>query len=119
MIFHGHFVTWFQDAFEDLMTHIGHPERHLEAELGVRVPVVHLSVDFQRHPSSDEVTVTIAPSKLGRSSATFALTVEDDEGTCAVAEVVRVCIGREGDAVPIPDELREAWDGEAVDGPDD
>lgn len=109
MIFHGHFVTWFQDAFEDLMTQAGHPERHLEAALGVRVPVVHLSIDFRRHPADDEVVVAIEPVKLGASSVTFRLAVEDDEGLCAEAEVVRVCIDVDGRSVDIPDALREAW----------
>lgn len=110
MVFHGAYTRIFQDAFEDLMEATGFVEKELEPELGVRVPVVRHEMEFPAPPTGDEIAVEVAIERLGSSSARFALTARDEEGTVtARAKIVRVCIGQEGSSVEIPDPLREAW----------
>lgn len=110
MVFHGAYTRLFQDAFEELMEHVGFVEKQLEAELGVRVPVVRHEMEFPAPPSDDTLTIGVGIERLGQASARFRLTAQDGSGTTtARATVVRVCIGEEGEAVEIPDPLRDAW----------
>lgn len=111
MVFHGAYTRVFQDAFEELMEEIGFIEKHLEASLDVRVPVVQHEMTFLRPPEGDELSLEVGIASMGDSSATFHLEARDLDAvrTVAKARIVRVCIGPEGSSVPIPDPLREGW----------
>ena len=109
MVFHGAYTRIFQDAFEDLMEEVGHVEKQLEDELGVRVPVVDHRMRFPAPPEGDELTVEVTVPEIGEASATFRLQAREGERTVAEADITRVCIGEDGEATPIPDELRAAW----------
>ncbi len=112
MVFHGTYTRIFQDAFEDLMEDIGFIEKNLEDTLNVRVPVVHHEMSFPQPPTGDELSLSVTVEALGESSATFQLEArEQGQGDpVATARIVRVCIGPDGDPVPIPEPLREAWE---------
>lgn len=109
MVFHGAYTRIFQDAFEEFMEHCGFVEKGLEHELGVRVPVVEHTMRFPAPPEDDELTLEVTVPEIGEASATFHLEARDGATTVAKAEVTRVCIDEDGEATPIPDELREAW----------
>lgn len=110
MVFHGAYTRVFQDAFEDLMEAVGFVEKELEPELGVRVPVVRHEMEFPAPPSGDALDVEVSISRLGDTSARFRMVTRDHGGTLtARARIVRVCIDETGQAVEIPDALREAW----------
>lgn len=110
MVFHGAYAELFQDAFEDLMEAVGFVEKDLEPELGVRVPVVSHLMEFPSPPEGDELEIQISIQRLGGASVTFELLAHDQGRLVARAEVVRVCIGEKGNATPIPEELRQAWE---------
>lgn len=111
MIFHGAYAEFFQDAFEDLMEHVGFVEKDLEPDLDIRVPVVRHEMTFQAPPEGDVLHLQIGLAALGKTSATFEIVARDREGTrTAQATIVRVCIGPDGQPTPIPEALREAWE---------
>jgi YbgC/YbaW family acyl-CoA thioester hydrolase len=109
MVFHGAYARLFQDAFEDLMEHVGFVEKDLEPELGVRVPVVDHRMRFPDPPEGDELAIAVTVTDIGASSAEFHLEARDDGTTVAVGEITRVCVDRSGQPTPIPDALRDAW----------
>lgn len=111
MIFHGAYAEFFQDAFEDLMEHIGFVEKDLEPDLGIRVPVVRHEMTFPAAPEGDTLHLQIGLTAIGETSATFQITAGDRAGTeVGQATVVRVCIDEDGSPTPIPEPLREAWE---------
>lgn len=116
MVFHGAYTRFFQDAFEELMEEIGFIEKHLEASLDVRVPVVQHEMTFPKPPTGDELSLEVGIASMGESSVTFHLEARDPaaDRTVARARIVRVCIGPEGSSVPIPDPLREGWEAHRV-----
>lgn len=110
MIFHGAYAEFFQDAFEDLMEHVGFVEKDLEPELGIRVPVVRHEMAFPAPPEGDVLDLRIGLAAIGKTSATFDLAATDRDGTrTAEATIVRVCIDEHGSPTPIPAALRQAW----------
>ncbi|PSG96779.1 hypothetical protein BRD56_08325 [Thermoplasmatales archaeon SW_10_69_26] len=109
MVFHGAYTRIFQDAFEDLMEEVGHVEKQLEDELGVRVPVVDHRMRFPAPPEGDELTVEVTVPEIGEASATFHLQAREGERTVAEADITRVCIGEDGEATPIPEPVRQGW----------
>jgi YbgC/YbaW family acyl-CoA thioester hydrolase len=109
MVFHGAYARLFQDAFEDLMEHVGFVEKRLEAAFGVRVPVVDHHMRFPAPPEGDELTIRVRVPEIGEASATFHLEAREGERTVAEADITRVCIDEDGEPTPIPDELRAAW----------
>ncbi len=111
MIFHGAYAEFFQDAFEDLMEHVGFVEKDVEPDLGIRVPVVRHEMAFPAPPEGDVLDLRIGLAAIGETSATFRLVATDRDGTrIAEATIVRVCIDQAGRPTPIPTALREAWE---------
>lgn len=110
MVFHGAYTTFFQDAFEELMEHVGYIEKELETSLGLRVPVVQHEMAFPAHPTGDRLVLQVAIPEVGTTSFTLSMAALDPAGTVvATARVVRVCIDGQGQATRVPGSLREAW----------
>ena len=89
-------------------------EAVLHTELGVvgqtfgRTPRVHAEFDFKRSLRfNDEVQVTLAIVKVGRSSLSQTVEIRHDGELCANGKIVTCCVNPETrSAVPWPDELR-------------
>lgn len=110
VVFHGSFFTYFDVARMDYVRNLGLIPRYLTGE-GTNL-IVHTSADF-RAPArfEDLLVVRTRISKLGRSSLTFELRVEQKHDGSLVAEggSVHVMIDpKTRRPVPIPDDLRQA-----------
>ncbi|MDX1611158.1 MAG: thioesterase family protein [Candidatus Thermoplasmatota archaeon] len=117
MIFHGAYATFFQDAFEDLMEHVGYVEKDLEASLGIRLPVVQHEMTFPAPPEGDQLTIFVTLTRIGTTSLTFELHARDGPGAlCAEATIVRVCIDEAGRPTGLPAELVDALEPHLADG---
>ncbi|MDW8337540.1 MAG: thioesterase family protein [Thermoleophilia bacterium] len=76
-----------------------YPRRHVEAEF-LRV------LRFE-----DEVEVRLRVERVGRTSITYAWTIERDGEVCVRGRHTVVSVDREGRPAPLPDEVRAALSG--------
>lgn len=106
---HNHFSAafrWMEEAEHELWIALG-----CSTEFIARIPRVHIEIDYSaRILYRDEVIVTLAVTKVGGASCSFAFLVDKADGTRAASgsyTVVHVSGTTEG-AEPWPDELRSA-----------
>ncbi|QVQ50046.1 acyl-CoA thioesterase [Spiractinospora alimapuensis] len=100
---------------------VEHAEHELMRELGTmwvygHVPRVRIEADFVSPVVfGDEVTTTLTVAKVGRSSITFEAELSGPSGPVARCRVVTVYVDSvDGQATPVPDELRSRLSGEPV-----
>jgi YbgC/YbaW family acyl-CoA thioester hydrolase len=94
---------WAEVAETGLMRRLGmledwadYPRRHVEAEF-------HRVLRFE-----DEFDVRLRVEAVGRTSITYAWTIESDGEVCIEGRHTVVNVGRDGRPEPVPDELRAA-----------
>jgi acyl-CoA thioester hydrolase len=111
IVYHPHFIDYFNQAYEDFLEELGFDEKNLQAEHGVRAPVVNVDVDFTKPMGSgDRLKIHVTVQKLGSSSMRFHFDTTDahEEHTVVEGTVTRVTVDDEFRPTPIPDEIREA-----------
>jgi acyl-CoA thioester hydrolase len=87
-------------------------EDRLGVDLGaVDTVLAHLELDFRAPIElADDVTVGLSIGDIGRSSIPMDYEIRAGGGVAATGHTVQVVFDREtGDAVPVPDEWREAF----------
>jgi acyl-CoA thioester hydrolase len=95
-------------------------EAELHRELGIIdttfgfTPRRTVEAEFRSAILFDElVTVTFAVSAVGRTSATYEVTLDTDAGTAATARIVVVLVDGAGRPAPWPEDVAAALRGEA------
>lgn len=111
VVFNGHYLTYADVCATEYWRAIGLPYPAGFAELGIDAYVRKATVEY-RAPAryDDELLICGRMARLGRSSATFAVSMfrADDESRPLVdAEVVYVCVDRSGAPLAWPREMRE------------
>ncbi|MDX1612282.1 MAG: thioesterase family protein [Candidatus Thermoplasmatota archaeon] len=111
IIYHPHYIDYFHQAYEDFVEELGFDDKNLLADVGVKVPVVNVDVDF-RAPvkAGDRLSIEVTVKRLGTSSMTFHFKAREQATSKLVAEgdVVRVTVDKAFQATPIPDRFRAA-----------
>jgi acyl-CoA thioester hydrolase len=111
IVYHPHFIDYFNQAYEDFLEELGFDEKNLQPEHGVRVPVVNVDVDFKAPMGSgDRLQIHLSVRELGGSSMTFHFDTRDARQDQTVVEgtVTRVTVDDDFQPTEIPDPIREA-----------
>ena len=75
VVFNGHYLTWFDEAFTGFLDHLGLPYPQLIAD-GVDVQVVHTELDYAAGVRwRDEVAVEVSTVRVGTTSFTLRFAV--------------------------------------------
>ena len=107
--FHGHYLTWADEAATALMTARGMPYVALRAR-GLDTSVVASTLSWSSPARwGDRVDVDGVVERLGRTSFTFTLTIRVDERACCEVSTTYVLVDDEGRPAPLPEDLRQAW----------
>lgn len=73
----------------------------------ISMVVAHLELDFDAPiVDASEVTIGVAPTKIGEKSFTLTYEIETGGRVVSRGETVQVWITEDGNATPIPDEVR-------------
>jgi 4-hydroxybenzoyl-CoA thioesterase len=107
IVFYPRYLEMLNAAVEDWFASFGHDFREMHINRGEGVPSVHLSVDFAA-PSElgDLLEITLASTRLGRSSLDVAFTVRSDGDVRATGKIVLVYMDLETRrALPWPEDL--------------
>ena len=107
--FHGHYLTWADEAATALMAARGMPYVTLRTR-GLDTSVVASTLSWSSSARwGDLVEVDGVVERLGRTSFTFILTIRVDQRVCCVVTTTYVLVDDEGRPVPLPEDLRQAW----------
>lgn len=111
IIFNPKFVEYFQLTFEDYLETKGLSDRSMLEDVGVRLPVVHLDIDFRRPAEpGDVLRIGVGVARIGETSVTFRMEATAEDGTVAArCDQVRVAVDGDFQAVAVPDRLKEAF----------
>lgn len=113
IVFNPKFVEYFQLAYEDFVEARGYSDRSMLGQVGVRLPVVHIDVDFRRPAEpGDELVIRVWVPEIGDSSITFRMQALDGDVVAADCTQVRVAVDGEFEKARVPDALREAFEGD-------
>lgn len=98
---------------------LDYPYSRIHLEEGNAVPTVHIEADF-RAPSrlGETVTWTLDLTRIGTSSADFALQLTKDGDTRLAVRLTLVWVGREGRPEAWPTRLRERMNAHCLKGQD-
>jgi acyl-CoA thioester hydrolase len=113
VVFYGHYLTWFDEAFTGFLAHVGVPYPDLIAS-GVDVQVVHAELDYAESVRwGDEVHVRVTSERVGSTSLTTAFAVHRTPHApepAVAGRLVHVCVAPADDwrKCPVPDALRAA-----------
>src|SRR2546427_4695349 len=119
IIFYGSYIRFFEIAETELFRAVGFPYGKIFDELDIWLPRVHLECDFRRVAQLDDLLeVSVYAGGLGKSSLRLNFEVRRkrpdgiiEEGLIATAHFVLVAVRRDAlDAIPVPDELRRAFE---------
>ena len=117
VVFFGHYLTWFDEAFTGYLAHLGTPYPTLIGA-GCDVQVVHAELDYAGSVYwGDDVRVAVACEKVGTTSITSRLDVlrsPDVEAPAVTGRLVHVCVDAAAlTKMPVPDALARALRGDA------
>ena len=119
IIFYGSYLRFFEIAETELFRAVGMPYGKVFDELDIWLPRVHLECDFRRVAQLDDLLeVSVYVGLVGRTSLRLNFEVRRkgpdgviEEGLIATAHFVLVAVRRDAlDAIPVPDELRRAFE---------
>jgi YbgC/YbaW family acyl-CoA thioester hydrolase len=119
IIFYGSYLRFFEIAETELFRSVGMPYGKVFDELDIWLPRVHLECDFKRAAQLDDLLeVSVYVGKIGRTSMRLNFEVRRkssdgklEEDLIATAHFVMVATNRDGlQPVPVPDELRRAFE---------
>lgn len=120
VVFNGHYLTWFDEAFTGYFDHLGVTYPGLIAS-GLDVQVVHTDIDFTAPVRwRDEVRVAVRCERIGSTSFTLAFTVLRRSGDAPELVAVQgrnvyvVVSAEDWTKRPVPDVLRDALSGTLV-----
>jgi acyl-CoA thioester hydrolase len=118
IVYHPHFVDYFNQAYEDLLEELGLGGPSLQDQLGVRVPVVNLDLDFRKPMRSGQrLTIEVRVERIGTTSLVFRFDALDEAGDVVVeGTVTRVTVDDAFTKVPVPDRLRDRLEEHIVEG---
>ena len=109
VVFHGHWLAYFDDAMTRFCDHLGFPPKEVFFST-FDVMVVKAHLDWQGPAGfDDEIEIAVTPTRLGTKSfdLEYRATVEERPVCVGVLTYVSVKPGA-AESVPIPDDVRTA-----------
>ncbi len=111
IIYHPHYIDYFNQAYEDFLEDLGFDDKNMLADVGVKIPVVNVDVDFVAPvKAGDRLRIEVTVKKVGTTSVCFhfrALEVRDDT-LVAKGDVTRVTVDTSFEPTSVPEGLRQA-----------
>ena len=111
IVYHAHYLVWFEVARTDLLRQFGWTYREME-EAGVRLPVIQAQCTYLRPARyDDELEVRVAVRLLSavRLEFTYEVVLLRDGMTAAVGITQHAALTMEGRPCRLPDRIREAF----------
>lgn len=111
VVYHAHYLVWFEVARTDLLRQFGWTYREME-EAGVRLPVIEAHCTYQRPARYDdeiEVRAVVRLLSAVRLEFTYEVVLTKDGTTAAVGTTRHAALTPEGRPCRLPDRIREAF----------
>lgn len=109
IVYHANYLKFCERARSEWVRGLGIDQRALKASLGLIIVVRRMEVDFLRPALYDDaLTVTTELRSLGGARIDLAQSVLRGTETLFTAAVTLVCVGPDGRALRLPDDLRAA-----------
>ncbi|MBL8561076.1 MAG: tol-pal system-associated acyl-CoA thioesterase [Gemmobacter sp.] len=109
IVYHANYLKFCERARSEWVRGLGIDQRALKAEQGLIIVVRRMEVDFLRPALYDDaLTVTTELRSLGGARIDLAQAVLRGAETLFTASVTLVCVGPDGRALRLPDDLRAA-----------
>ena len=109
IVYHANYLKFCERARSEWVRGLGVDQRALKAEQGLIIVVRRMEVDFLRPALYDDaLTVTTELRSLGGARIDLAQAVLRGAETLFTASVTLVCVGPDGRALRLPDDLRAA-----------
>ena len=109
IVYHANYLKFCERARSEWVRGLGIDQRALKARLGLIIVVRRMEVDFLRPALYDDaLTVTTELRSLGGARIDLAQAVLRGAETLFTASVTLVCVGPDGRALRLPDDLRAA-----------
>ncbi len=111
VVYHAHYLVWFEVARTDLLRQFGWTYREME-ETGVRLPVIEANCTYLRPALyDDEIEVRAAVRLLSpvRLEFTYEVVLTKDGTTAAVGTTRHAALTLAGRPCRLPDRVRKAF----------
>lgn len=111
IVYHAHYLVWFEVARTDLLRQFGWTYREME-QTGVRLPVIEAQCTYLRPARyDDEIQVRAAVRLLSpvRLEFTYEVVLAKDRTTAAVGITRHAALTMAGRPCRLPDRVREAF----------
>lgn len=109
IVYHANYLKFCERARSEWVRGLGIDQRALKATLGLIIVVRRMEVDFLRPALYDDaLTVTTQLRTLGGARIELDQAVLRGTETLFTAAVTLVCVGPDGRALRLPDDLRAA-----------
>lgn len=111
VVFHAHYLAWADEASTAWFAAVGTPYADLR-ERGLDIVVKASALDWSAPARyGDVLDVDAACERVGRTSFDVAYAVRVGDRLCCAVRTTYVLVAADGRPVPVPDDLRAAWQG--------
>ena len=111
IVYHAHYLVWFEVARTDLLRQFGWTYREME-ETGIRLPVIEAQCTYLRPARYDdeiEVRASVRLLSAVRLEFTYEVVLTKDGTTAAVGITRHAALTMAGRPCRLPDRVREAF----------
>jgi acyl-CoA thioester hydrolase len=106
-VYYANYLRFFESGRNEYLRAKGVPYREVEAELGVRLPVVEATVQYKQPARYDDLLVVeTVLAQVRRASARFEYRVLRGDELLVTGHTVHACIGFDGAIQRLPEALR-------------
>jgi acyl-CoA thioester hydrolase len=105
-VYYANYLRFFEAGRNEYLRAKGAPYREVEAELGIRLPVVEATVHYKAPARYDDLLVIeTVLAQVRRASARFEYLVRRGEERLVTGHTVHACIDFEGSLQRLPESL--------------
>jgi acyl-CoA thioester hydrolase len=105
-VYYANYLRFFEIGRNEYLRAIGAPYREVEAELGIRLPVVEAAVQYKQPARYDDLLVVeTLLAQVRRASARFEYVVRRGEERLVTGHTVHACIDFDGAICRLPPSL--------------
>ena len=109
IVYYANYLKFIERARTEALLDRGISQTELQARLGIAFAVRTVTVDYLASARlEDQLLVTTGVEEIGGARIVMNQAIWRDETCLAKCRVTLVCLGRDGRAARIPDELRAA-----------
>jgi acyl-CoA thioester hydrolase len=105
-VYYANYLRFFESGRNEYLRARGAPYREVEAELGIRLPVVEAKVHYKAPARYDDLLVVeTVLAQVRRASARFEYVVRRGEELLVTGHTVHACIDFDGTIQRLPESL--------------